>query len=165
MAIKEPDFSKVKAFVLDVDGVLTDGTLYCFESGEQVRAFNIKDGYAIRNAINKGYRVAVITAKNERSVRMRLVQLGITDLYMGSENKLAAYHAYLADKNLEAETVLFMGDDVPDLEVMKQTGIAACPADAADDILEVAHYTSQRNGGKGAVREVIEKVMREQKNW
>lgn len=161
----QSDFSQIKAFVLDVDGVLTDGTLYCFGSGEQVRAFNIKDGYAIRNAINKGFLVAVITAKNEQSVRMRLVQLGIVDLYMGSENKLETFKTYINEKQLDPNNVLYMGDDVPDLEVMQFAGIAACPADAADDVLQIARYKCEKNGGKGAVREVIEKVLRSQEKW
>jgi 3-deoxy-D-manno-octulosonate 8-phosphate phosphatase (KDO 8-P phosphatase) len=165
MTPQDPDFSHVKAFVLDVDGVLTDGRLYCFNDGQQVRAFNIKDGYAIRNALNKGYLVAVITAKDEESVRMRLAQLGIQDVYVGAENKLHVLHHYLTTKVLDAKTVLYMGDDIPDREAMQVAGMSACPADAADDILLIASYRCFNNGGEGAVREVIEKVMKAQGNW
>lgn len=155
----------MRAFVLDVDGVLTDGTLYCFESGEQVRGFNIKDGYAIRHALNQGYQIAIITAKDETSVRMRMEQLGLTDLYFGIANKVHALYHYLTEKVLDPKTVLYMGDDVPDKEAMQMAGFSACPADAAADIVEVAQYRCRAGGGKGAVREVIELVLRQQQKW
>ena len=161
----EPDFSHIKAFVFDVDGVLTDGLLYCFQSGEQVRAFNIKDGLGIRMAIQQGYPVAVITAKNEPSVRQRLEDLGVKHLYFGIENKLKAFMSFISDVVLDPKTVLYMGDDLPDLEPMRDAGLAACPADAANDIKAIAGYVCENGGGKGAVREVIEKVLRAQDNW
>lgn len=159
------DLSKVKAFILDVDGVLTDGTLLALASGEQVRSFNIKDGFAIRHAIQKGYRVAVISARQEEGVRKRLQSLDVTDIYLGVADKQVAFAQYLEKYNLQPANIAYMGDDIPDLKVMQQCGIAACPEDAAPDVIWVANYISSKPGGKGAVRELIEAVLKLQQKW
>ncbi|AMM51282.1 MULTISPECIES: KdsC family phosphatase [Hymenobacteraceae] len=160
-----PDFRNISTFIFDVDGVLTDGTLMCFSTGEQARSFNIKDGYAIKHALKKGYRVAIISGRNEPGVRKRLEQLDIKDIYLGVENKLDTCQNYLYYYGIEPETVVFMGDDMPDLEVMEYCGISACPADAAIDICDISQYVAAAEGGKGAARELIEMVMKLQKRW
>lgn len=160
-----PDFRHITTFIFDVDGVLTDGTLLCFSTGEQARPFNIKDGYAIRHALKKGYRVAIISGRNEPGVRKRLESLDIKDIYLGSENKLDTFQNYIYYHGIDPEAVVFMGDDMPDLEVMQHVGISACPADAAIDICDISHYVASAEGGKGAVRELIEMVMKLQKRW
>lgn len=159
------DLTQVKAFIFDVDGVLTDGTLLALASGEQVRSFNIKDGFAIRHALKKGYPVGIISAREEEGVRRRLLSLDITDIYLGTENKQTAFAQFLAQHNLTPDQVAYMGDDIPDLAVMQQCGVAACPEDAVPDVMWVANYISGKPGGKGAVRELIEAVLKMQGNW
>lgn len=159
------DFSKITTFILDVDGVLTDGMVHAFTDGEFARVFNIKDGYAIEKAIKAGYHVCIISGGFEKGVKNRLEFLSITDIYLGVKNKIPVLEAYLQEKNIEPHQVLYMGDDMPDYEVMQMCGIAACPADAAEDILTIADYISLKNGGKGAVRDVIEHTMKAQDTW
>jgi 3-deoxy-D-manno-octulosonate 8-phosphate phosphatase (KDO 8-P phosphatase) len=159
------DLRQVKAFVFDVDGVLTDGSLLALASGEQVRSFNIKDGYGIRHAIKKGYRVAVISARREEGVRKRLLSLDVEDIYLGIDNKMEAFARFLQQYGLQPADIAYMGDDIPDLAVMQQCGIAACPEDAAPDVIWVANYISSKPGGKGAVRELIEAVLKMQGTW
>ncbi|MFD1188174.1 KdsC family phosphatase [Pontibacter rugosus] len=165
MSITQPDLTRIKTFVLDVDGVLTDGLLYSFADGEQVRSFNIKDGFAIKHAINQGYRIAIISGKNESGVRNRLEQLGIEDIFLGIEDKVDTFEDYLYMQSVHPGTVAYMGDDMPDFEVMQRCGVRACPADAADDIKEIATFISTKDGGRGAVRELIEKTMKAQDTW
>lgn len=159
------DLSQIKAFIFDVDGVLTDGTLLAFASGEQVRAFNIKDGYAIRYAISKGYPVAIISGRQEEGVRKRLESLDVTDIYLGIPDKQISFDDFLQKYNLQAKQVAYMGDDIPDLKVMQQCGVAACPEDAVPDVIWVATYISSKAGGQGAARELIEAVMKMQGTW
>ncbi|MCC9137110.1 KdsC family phosphatase [Pontibacter silvestris] len=165
MSITQPDLTRINTFVLDVDGVLTDGLLYCFADGEQVRAFNIKDGFAIKHAIRQGYRVAIISGKNEPGVRKRLEALDIEDIFLGIEDKTEAFEDYLYMQGVHPATVAYMGDDMPDMEVMQRCGFRACPADAADDIKEIATFIATKDGGRGAVRELIEKIMKAQDTW
>jgi len=156
---------KVKAFIFDVDGVLTDGSVTLMPDGEQVRVMNIKDGYALQLAIKKGYKIAIISGGKSEMVRKRLNGLGITDVYLGSHTKIDAYKEYIEIYNLNADEILYMGDDIPDYEVMQQVGVATCPADAAPEIKEISIYISHHKGGKGSVRDVIEQVMRVQNKW
>jgi len=165
MSITQTDLSQINTFIFDVDGVLTDGLLYCFADGEQVRAFNIKDGFAIKHAIRQGYRVAIISGKNEPGVRTRLEQLDIEDIYLGSEDKVDTLEDYLYMQGIHPATVAYMGDDMPDLEVMQRCGFRACPADAADDIKAISMFVSTKDGGRGAVRELLEQVMKAQDTW
>jgi 3-deoxy-D-manno-octulosonate 8-phosphate phosphatase (KDO 8-P phosphatase) len=158
-------FKQVKVFVFDVDGVLTDGSLYIFDSGEQVRRMNIKDGFALQLAVKKGYRIIVISGSYSQAVISRLNKLGITDVFMKVIDKKGKLEELLQQYNSTWNDVLFMGDDIPDYAVMQTAGLACAPADAAPDIKEIAHYISPLPGGKGCVREMIEKVLKIHKKW
>jgi 3-deoxy-D-manno-octulosonate 8-phosphate phosphatase (KDO 8-P phosphatase) len=158
-------FKNITTFVFDVDGVLTDGTILVFDSGEQVRRMNIKDGYALQLAVKKGYRVAVISGAKSDGVRIRLNKLGITDVFMQEGNKKARLESFIREKNISWKEVLFMGDDVPDYSVMQASGISCAPADAASSIRDMAKYISPFRGGEGCARDVIEKVLRLNDHW
>jgi 3-deoxy-D-manno-octulosonate 8-phosphate phosphatase (KDO 8-P phosphatase) len=159
------DFSKITTIILDVDGVLTDGTVQAYATGEQVRTFYIKDGYALDRAVKAGYNVAIISGGLEIGVKKRLEFLGVKDIFMNVKDKVESFQAYIKDKNIDPATVLYMGDDVPDIKISKLVGISTCPNDAAIDVKENASFISPFNGGKGAVRDIIEKVMRAQGKW
>lgn len=158
-------FKAIRLFAFDVDGVLTDGSVYLMESGEQVRMMNIKDGFALQLAIKKGYKIVVISGSYSEPVIKRLNKLGIRDVFMKVEDKRSLLIQYAKDQNIGLEHVLFMGDDVPDYAVMKEAGIAAAPVDAMEDIKSASVYISQYGGGKGCVRDVIEKVMKLNGDW
>lgn len=158
-------FSQVDAFVMDMDGVLTDGFTYAFETGEGVRRFQIKDGYALQHAVKSGYRVAIISGGTSEGARKRFESLGITELHFGVAHKLQTFHELLLRWQLTPERVLYIGDDVPDYEVMQAAGVRCAPADAAVDILAIAQYVCQARGGFGCVREVIELALRLQGRW
>ena len=155
----------IKAFIFDVDGVLTDGIVHVTETGEQLRQFNIKDGYALQLAVKRGYRIAIITGGKSEGVRLRLKGLGITDVFMAVDSKIGVYNRFVSDKGLTAEEVLYMGDDVPDLQVMQLAGLPVCPADAVQEIKAISSYISSKEGGRGCVRDIIEKVMKIQNQW
>lgn len=159
------DLSVIKVFIFDVDGVLTDGTLLAFNSGEQARAFHIRDGYAVRHALRKGYRVAVISGREEEGVRRRLESLDVRDIYLGVDDKMKIFNSYLNTYHLEPTSIAYMGDDMPDIEVMRRCAVAACPADAAADVRAISNYTAALPGGHGAVRELIETVMKLHGTW
>lgn len=158
-------FKPVKLFVFDVDGVLTDGTVLVLNNGEQARAMNVKDGYALQLAIKKGYHVLVISGGYSVSVVERLRKLGITEVFMDAKNKKDILLQYVQQHDFRWEEVLFMGDDIPDLEPMQMAGIACCPADAVAEIRGISHYSSPKNGGNGCVRDVIEKVLKLNDHW
>ena len=160
-----PDLSAIKVFILDVDGVLTDGTLLAFNSGEQARAFHIRDGYAIRHALQHGYRVAIISGREEEGVRKRLESLDVRDIYLGVDDKMKIFNNYINTYRLDPAQIAYMGDDMPDLEVMRRCAVAACPADAATDVRAISNYVASMPGGHGAVRELLEAVMKAQKTW
>jgi 3-deoxy-D-manno-octulosonate 8-phosphate phosphatase (KDO 8-P phosphatase) len=155
----------IKAFIFDVDGVLTDGLIHVTETGKQLRQFNIKDGYALQLAIKRGYKIAVITGGRSVGVRLRLNGLGISDVFMEVDSKVEIYNQFLVNNNLDASEVLYMGDDIPDLPVMKLVGLPVCPADAVEEIKAISEYISPKNGGKNCVRDVIEKVLKIQDQW
>jgi 3-deoxy-D-manno-octulosonate 8-phosphate phosphatase (KDO 8-P phosphatase) len=155
----------ITTFIFDVDGVLTDGSVFVTESGDQCRTFNTKDGYALQLAVKCMYNVVVITGGRSEGVRHRLNSLGITDVYLGAHVKLDIFAKYLADNHIDAANVLYMGDDIPDVDIMKQVGLAACPADAAEEVKAMAHYISPVLGGRGCARDVIEKVLKIQGKW
>ena len=155
----------IKAFVLDVDGVLTNGMLLLTESGEHLRQFNIKDGYALQLAIKRGFKVAIVSGAKSKGVEHRMKGLGIVDIYLGLDSKTEAYQDFIDKNSLSPEQVLFMGDDIPDLQLMKLAGLAVCPADAVEEIKSVSHYISTRNGGEAFVRDMIEKVLKVQNLW
>jgi 3-deoxy-D-manno-octulosonate 8-phosphate phosphatase (KDO 8-P phosphatase) len=158
-------FQNIRLFVFDVDGVLTDGSLYVFANGEQVRKMNIKDGYALQLAIKKGYGIMVISGAMSEGVSARLQKLGISDIFMKVVNKREVLIDYLREKNITMEQVLFMGDDIPDYQLMKIAGISCAPADAVADVRSAAHFISTIKGGEGCVREVIEKVLKLNGHW
>jgi 3-deoxy-D-manno-octulosonate 8-phosphate phosphatase (KDO 8-P phosphatase) len=155
----------ITTFIFDVDGVLTDGTVYVTETGEQSRAFNIKDGYALQLAVKCGYNVCAISGSRSKTAIYRLNSLGITDVYLGAHIKVDKFKIYLEEKHLIATNVLYMGDDIPDLDVMRLAGLPVCPADAVEEIKAVSSYISPCNGGRGAARDVIEKVLKIQDKW
>lgn len=158
-------FKKIKAFVLDVDGVLTDGSLLLLEDGQMARRMNIKDGYALQLAIKKGYHVLVISGSSSEAVKMRLNKLGVTEVHMNVLYKKQVMENYASLHSLKNEEILFMGDDMPDLIPMQSAGLPCCPADAVPDIINAAHYISPVNGGHGCVRDVIEKVLKLNNHW
>ncbi len=151
--------------MFDMDGVLTDGSITIMPDGEQIRTMNIKDGYALQLAVKKGYRVVIISGGKSEAAKKRLQNLGITDIYMGVHTKADAFEEVLAMYNIQPSAVLYMGDDIPDYEVMKKCGIATCPNDAASEIKEISMYVSDKMGGKGCVRDVIEQVLRLNDTW
>lgn len=156
---------QISTFIFDVDGVLTDGTVTVFPNGELVRNMNIKDGYALKTAVLKGFKVCIITGGTNKGVRDRLKALGITDIYLGAHNKIEQLDEYLDIYNINADHVLYMGDDIPDYPVMRRVGLAACPKDAVPEIQDISHYISQKKGGNGCVRDVIEQVLKVQDKW
>ena len=157
--------TKVKAFIFDVDGVLTDGLVTLMPDGEQVRTMNIKDGYALQLAIKRGYKIAIISGGKSEMVRKRLNGLGITDVYLGVYTKIKTFKEYIETNNINTNEILYMGDDMPDYEIMKIVGIPTSPADSAPEIKDISIYVSQHAGGKGCVRDVIEQVLRVQNKW
>ncbi|HEY0056639.1 MAG TPA: HAD-IIIA family hydrolase [Pedobacter sp.] len=157
--------NKIKAFVLDIDGVLTDATIHVTESGEQLRRFNVRDGYAMQLAVKKGYLICVISGGKSASVMSRFQGLGITDVHLGITQKLDVYNNFINQNDLRPENVLYMGDDIPDLPVMSVAGLKTCPADAVEEVKEISDYISSKAGGYGCVRDVIEKVLKVQNDW
>jgi len=155
----------ITTFIFDVDGVLTDGSVYITNDGELQRTMNIKDGYAMKAAVDNGYNVCIISGGSNEGVRVRLRNLGITDIHLGIPNKVETFDEYTDVYNIKPEQVLYMGDDIPDYHVMKLVGLPTCPQDASPEIKGISKYISHKNGGKGAVRDVIEQVMKVQGKW
>ena len=156
---------QISTFIFDVDGVLTDGTIQILENGEMLRQMNVKDGYALKTAIDAGYKICIISGGSSEGVRERLKKLGIKDIYLGAHNKIEQYQEILNKYNLTSDEILYMGDDIPDYPVMKLVGLACAPLNAAPEIQSISHYISQKNGGKGCVRDVIEQVLKVQEKW
>ncbi len=155
----------ITTFIFDVDGVLTDSSVHVSETGEMLRIMNIRDGFAMKAALESGYNVGIISGGNNAGVRIRLQNLGLKDIHLASPDKVATYNEYLKKYNLKPENVLYMGDDIPDYHVMQLVGLATCPQDAVPEIKEISNYISHINGGRGAVRDVIEQVMKVQGKW
>ncbi len=160
-----PAFKKVKTFVFDMDGVLTDGGLLVDDDGKWLRRMDIKDGYALQLAIKKGYNIIVISGSTSKPVSERLQRLGVTEIFMGISDKEMFLKNYILEKNLLQNEILYMGDDVPDYACMTIAGISCCPADAVSDIKKVSNYISHVRGGNGCVRDVIEKVLKLNDHW
>ena len=158
-------FNNIKAFAFDVDGVLTNGSLIILPNNVMARTMNVKDGYALQLAIKKGYKIAIISGGNSTEVVERLALLGIADVYMNVKNKVAALEDFVAKHNINKNEILFMGDDMPDIDVMHQVGLPCCPADAVDEIKNISKYISPIAGGQGCARDVIEKVMKLAGTW
>jgi 3-deoxy-D-manno-octulosonate 8-phosphate phosphatase (KDO 8-P phosphatase) len=159
------NLTKIKAFVFDIDGVLSLQTINLNDSGVPNRTINLRDGYALRYALKKGYFIGIISGGDAMDYNERLKHLGITDIYLRCEIKLAYLETFLKKYNLNPSEVLFMGDDIPDLQIMKAVGAPVCPSDADSEIKKAAIYISDKRGGEGCVRDVIEQVLRLHNNW
>jgi len=159
------DLSKIRAIIFDIDGVLSSETINLSAEGVPLRTVNIKDGYAIQLAMKLGLRVVILTGANVPSVRVRYEGLGVEDIYLGSGVKIKTYEEFLQKYGLSDEEVMYMGDDIPDLEIMRRVGCPVCPKDACPEIKEVSCYVSDRIGGHGCGRDVIEQVLRAQGKW
>lgn len=158
-------FHQVEAFLFDVDGVLTNGEIIIMEDGGMVRTMNVRDGFAMQRAIQEGFRVGIITGGSSQGVVDRLQKLGVEDIYSGVQIKIEAYEDFVEKYGLDEENILYMGDDLPDYEVMRRVGLPACPRDAAPPIIALSHYVSPLDGGAGCVRDVVEKTLRIQEKW
>lgn len=164
MSYKEK-LKDIKAFVFDVDGVFTDGSVYLMPGGNMSRVMNVLDGYAVVKALKNNYIIGVITGGNDEMVRHRINYLGIQDYYPKSHNKMIDYEDFKSKYNLKNEEILTMGDDIPDFHMMQNSAIATCPKNAVPEIKKIADYISSIKGGSGAVRDVIEQVMKVQGKW
>ncbi|MGB0366746.1 MAG: KdsC family phosphatase [Flavobacteriaceae bacterium] len=155
----------ITTFIFDVDGVLTNGKVLITSQGEMYREMDTKDGYALKCALVQGYKVCIISGGTNEGVRNRLKALGIYDIYLGAHHKQEPFQDLIDSYDLKPEEILYMGDDVPDIVVMEQVAVAACPNDAVSDVKEIANYISHKKGGEGCVREIIEQTLRVQGKW
>ena len=165
MANFKEDLSRVKAFVFDIDGVLSMQTINLNSFGVPNRTVNLRDGYAIQLAVKKGYHIGIISGSSSREYQKRLKNLGVNDIFLKSRNKVNDFNTFLRKHNLNKSDVVFMGDDIPDFEVMKEAGIPVCPSDDDSEIKQVSCYISDKKGGEGCVRDIIEQVLRLHNNW
>jgi 3-deoxy-D-manno-octulosonate 8-phosphate phosphatase (KDO 8-P phosphatase) len=159
------DLQKIRAIIFDVDGVLSAETITLSAEGEPLRTVNIKDGYAIQLAMKLGLRIVILTGGRTQSVRKRYEGLGVEDVYMGCAVKIETYDEFLKKYDLKDVEVMYMGDDIPDLEIMRRVGCPVCPKDACPEIKEVSLYVSEKRGGYGCGRDVIEQTLRAQGKW
>lgn len=158
-------FREIDTFIFDVDGVLTNSTVQVTEQGQLLRQMSIRDGLALKTAVNKGYRVIIVTGGQSAGVRSRLAALGIQDIHSGIENKLDTYQEIVRQYDLNEDRILYMGDDWPDYWTMRRVGLPCCPQDAIPEIIKISKYISARTGGNGCARDVIEKVLKLHGNW
>lgn len=159
------DLTRIKAVIFDVDGVLSAETITLHPNGEPMRTVNIKDGYAIQLAQKSGLRIAIMTGGTTESVRLRYEHLGVEDVYMGCAVKIVTYEEFVRKYGLIDDEIMYMGDDIPDYEIMRRVGCPVCPADACSDIKALSLYVSGRCGGHGCGRDVIEQILRAQGKW
>ncbi len=159
------DIARCEAFVFDVDGVMTDGGIIPTLEGDFIRRYNAKDGYALAYAVKHGYKICIITGGRGRNLEHRLEMLGIRDYFTDCMDKITTMREYFAKNGINAENAIYMGDDIPDLECMRAVGIPVCPADAAMEVIEASRYVSEYNGGQGAVRDIVEQVLRAKGDW
>jgi len=158
-------FRSVRTFIFDVDGVFTNGNIIVLENGHLLRTMNIRDGYAVKIAIRHGYKIIIISGGKSSGVVQRLRNLGVTNIHIGVENKLEVYEELLEILELKQDEILYMGDDIPDYEVMRKVGLPVCPSDAVPEIKKIVQYISPLKGGEGCVRDVIEKVLKLNAQW
>lgn len=158
-------FTHISTFIFDVDGVLTDGMIHITEDGDLLRQMNTRDGQGIKVALNQGYKVAIITKGASKGVKQRLLGLGIEDIFDRLDTKQEALDTIIDRYNLSKDEILYMGDDLPDVPILEQVGLACCPYNACREAIAASHYISPYNGGKGCVREIIERVLRTQGKW
>lgn len=159
------DLKRIKAIIFDVDGVLSCSTIGMDDEGQPLRTINIKDGYAIQLAQKMGLTIAIMTGGHSEAIRKRYNYLGVQNVFMNCSLKIKDYERFLKENSLSDEQVIFVGDDIPDYEVMRRCGCPCCPSDACPEIKEVARYISHAEGGHGVARDVIEQVMRAQNTW
>jgi len=155
----------IDTFVFDVDGVFTDSTLIITTDGDMLRKMSVKDGYALKTALQKGYNVCIISGGTNEGVRNRLKALGVTDIYLGAHHKMDALEEYMDIYEISAATMLYMGDDIPDIPPMRTVAIPTCPQNAVPEVKAISKYVSHKNGGEGCVRDVIEQVLKVRGDW
>lgn len=165
MANFKEDLARVRAFVFDIDGVLSLQTINLNSFGVPNRTVNLRDGYALQLAVKKGYHIGIISGCKSKEYLRRLKLLGIKDVYLNSKLKSEHFTSFIAKYNLDRSQVLYMGDDIPDFEVMKMAGVPVCPSDADSEIKQISAYVSDKKGGEGCVRDVIEQVLRLHNKW
>ena len=156
---------KINTLIFDYDGVLTDGNIWLISDNNFVRTSNIKDGYILQLAAKKGFKVIIISGSDSETVKKRFLKLGIKDVFVGIENKFEFYKNYITKNNIDSKNVLYMGDDIPDYEIMLNVGLPACPADAVEEIKSISKYISYKNGGQGCVRDIVEQVLKINDKW
>ena len=155
----------ITTFIFDVDGVLTDGTVMVTTDGELLRSMSVKDGYAIKTAVDKGYAVCIISGGKNEGVRQRLAGLGVAHIYLGISKKETPFKQFLKESGTDPKNILYMGDDIPDIPPMQEVAIAACPQNAVPEVKAICNYVSHKNGAEGCVRDVIEQVLKVQGDW
>ncbi len=156
---------QIDTFIFDVDGVLTDGGIHITPDGDLTRTMSVKDGFALKSALTAGFKVCVITGGTNLGVKIRLENLGITDIHLGAHNKIEVFDKFLGSNDTNPDRVVYMGDDIPDLPVMLKVGLPCCPQDACAEIKSISKYVSHKRGGHGAVRDIIEQVLKVQGKW
>ena len=159
------EIAGIRAFAFDVDGVFTTGEITVFPNGDFIRTYNAKDGYSVALALRRGYRVAIISGGCGKTLETRFRMLNVTAIYTQVHDKIEVLKEFMAEHGLERSEVLYMGDDLPDIEAMRYCGLAVAPADAVPEVIEAAHYVSRFDGGRGCVRDTIEQVMRARGDW
>ena len=159
------DLTQIRAIVFDIDGVLSRETISLGDDGLPRRTVNIKDGYAIQLAVKLGLRIAIMTGANVETIRLRYAALGVEDIYMGCSVKIKTYDDFLAKYGLTDAEVMYMGDDIPDLEILRRVGCPVCPKDACAEVREASVYVSHLRGGCGCGRDVIEQTLRAKGLW
>ena len=157
--------AQISTFVFDVDGVLTNGTVMVTSEGELLRSMNIKDGYALKRAVDQGFRVAIISGGTNEGVRKRLEGLGVTEIYLGAHEKTVFLDDYCQRNGVSLDEIAYMGDDIPDLPPLKQVGLSSCPQDAVAEVKTIVDYVSHKNGGQGCARDLIEQVLKVHNKW
>jgi 3-deoxy-D-manno-octulosonate 8-phosphate phosphatase (KDO 8-P phosphatase) len=155
----------INTFCFDYDGVFTNGVMMLLSNGEIARTAHVRDGYAVQLASKKGYNIVIITGGTQEAVKTRFEGLGVDDVFLGAHNKLAVFERYMLDNRIDPSRVCYMGDDIPDYEVMALPGLPSCPKDAVPEIKSRAKYISPYNGGEGCVRDIIEQVLKAQGKW
>lgn len=155
----------ITTFIFDVDGVLTDGSLQVTTQGDLLRTMNVKDGFALKTAVDKNYHVCIISGGSNEGVRKRLEGLGVKEIHLGTHFKMETLQHFFNTYQIQPENALYMGDDLPDYHVMKEVGLACCPQNAVPEIKAISNYVSHKKGGEGCVRDVIEQVLKVQGNW
>ena len=156
---------EITTFILDVDGVLTNGKILVTSKGKMLREMNTKDGFIIKYALDKGFKVFIISGGTNKGVKERLKDLGIDEIFLGESTKKDTYDKLIKKYNLKKNEIVYMGDDIPDMPVMKKIGVPCCPNDAVPDVKQISIYISKKNGGQGCVRDIIEQTLRVQNKW